>query len=63
MTKLLSAAAVSALLVSGYAAGEIEDAPDTERERTLDAIIVTGEKIDRSLQDTTTSVSVSRFML
>ena len=59
LTKLLSAAAVSALLVSGYAAGEIEDAPDTERERTLDAIIVTGEKIDRSLQDTTTSVSVT----
>lgn len=59
LNKFFGAASVSALLISGAALAETEDAPAAEQARTLDAIIVTGEKIDRSLQDTTTSVSVT----
>lgn len=59
LIKLFGAASVSALLVSGAAIAETEELPAAEQDRTLEAIIVTGEKIDRSLQETTTSVSVT----
>ncbi|MGE6696629.1 TonB-dependent receptor [Hyphomonas sp. NPDC076900] len=59
LLKLFSAASVGALLMTSAANAETEDAPETETQRTLEAIIVSGEKIDRSLQETTTSVSVT----
>lgn len=59
MMKRLSAASISALLIAGQALAQTEETPEAEHERTLEAIIVTGEKIDRSLQDTTTSISVT----
>lgn len=54
------AALCAALLPASFASAQ-DAAPDGERPdaATLDTIVVTGEKTDRDLQDTTTSVAVT----
>ncbi|MEQ3746111.1 MAG: TonB-dependent receptor [Henriciella sp.] len=57
MIKLATTASLAALLAAGAVAQEINSA-DTDGEARQDTIIVTGQKIDRSLQDTPESVAV-----
>ncbi|MEL6692702.1 MAG: TonB-dependent receptor [Pseudomonadota bacterium] len=57
MIKFATAASFAALLAAGATAQEINGI-DTDAEARQDTIIVTGQKIDRSLQDTPESVAV-----
>ncbi|MEM6556909.1 MAG: hypothetical protein AAF642_13600, partial [Pseudomonadota bacterium] len=57
MIKFATSASLSVLVVAGAMAQDIS-AADAEDESRQDTIIVTGQKIDRSLQDTPESVAV-----
>ncbi|RBL66192.1 hypothetical protein C3E98_038875, partial [Pseudomonas sp. MWU13-2625] len=59
--KALSQATILALACLGSTAALAAGAPDLQdNSTTLPAVTVTGEKINRSLQDTTTAVTVLR---
>ena len=57
MIKFATAASLAALLTAGATAQEISTG-DADAEARQDTVIVTGQKIDRSLQDTPESVAV-----
>lgn len=57
MIKFATTASLAALLAAGAVAQEFNSA-DADDEARQDTIIVTGQKIDRSLQDTPESVAV-----
>ena len=55
--KLMLASGLALCLAGGVAQAQTDDA-EVDQEARQDTIVVTGQKIDRSLQDTVTSVAV-----